>query len=135
MKKNLLLKSFIILFTLTIFSCGKSETKKKELIYENGKQKVEIQIPNGNDYLEYDKPNETNFVLTNIEPNTFSVYGVGIRIIKIKDGTMKTEIKVPSNYLETDTLSVRVRFGKKPEEKHEFNIPLKTAEQNTVSNN
>ena len=114
--------------TLTIYSCGNSKTEKTELVYENGNQKVEIQILNGNDYLEYDKPIETNFLLTNIELNTFSVYGAGIRILGTKDGTLKTEIKVPNNYLENDTLNVKVRFGKKTEENHEFNIPMKTAE-------
>ena len=98
------------------------------MIYENGNQKVEIRILNGNDYLEYNEPTEMNFVLTNIEPNTFSVYGAGIRILGTKDGTLKTEIKVPNNYLENDTLNVKVRFGKKPEENHEFNIPMKTTE-------
>ncbi|MCL8009468.1 hypothetical protein M8845_18755 [Gelidibacter japonicus] len=128
MKKNILIKSIIIFLTLTIYSCENSKTEKTELVYENGNQKVEIQILNGNDYLEYDKLTETNFMLTNIEPNTFSVYGAGIRVLGTKNGTMKTEIKVPSNYLETDTLNVKVRFGIKPEENHEFNIPMKTAE-------
>jgi len=126
MKKTLLLKSFIIFLTLTIYSCGNSETNKTELIYENGNQKVEIQILNGNDYLEYDKPAETHFVITNIEPKTFSVSGVGIRVLGTEGGTLKTEIRVPNNYLETDTLKVKIRFGKKPEENHEFNIPIKT---------
>ncbi len=128
MKKNITPKLFVIFLILTIYSCGKSETKKTELIYENGNQKVEIQIVNGNDYLEYDKPIKTDFVLTNIEPNTFSVLGAGIRVLEIKNGKMKTEINVPSNYLEKDTLNVKVRFGIKPEENHEFNIPIKTAE-------
>ena len=128
MKKNILLKSFFIFISLTIYSCGKSGTKKTALIYENGKQKVEIQILNGNDYLEYDKLTETNFVLINIEPTMFSVSGAGIRVLGTKNGTMRTEIKVPSNYLETDTLNVKVRFGKKPEENHEFKIPMKKVE-------
>ncbi|NGX85403.1 hypothetical protein [Aequorivita sp. KMM 9714] len=127
MKKNILIKSIIIFLTLTIYSCENSKTEKTELVYENGNQKVEIQILNGNDYLEYDKLTETNFMLTNIEPNTFSVYGAGIRVLGTKNSTMKTEIKVPINYLETDTLNVKVRFGIKPEENHEFNIPMKTA--------
>jgi hypothetical protein len=128
MKKNLLLKSFVIIITIAINSCGKSETKKSELIYENGNQKVEIRILNGKDYLEYDKSTKTNFVLTNIELNSFSVYGAGIRILGTKNGTMKTEIKVPSNYLDTDTLNVKVRFGKKQNENYAFKIPMKTAE-------
>jgi len=114
--------------TFTIYSCRNSETKKTDLIYKNGNQKVEIQILNGNDYLEYDKPTEINFVLTNIEPNTFSVYGAGIRVLGTKGGTIRTEIKVSNNHLETDTLKVKVRFGEKRKEKHEFNIPMKIKE-------
>ena len=128
MKKNLLLKSLIIFLTLTIYNCGNSDVKKTELIYENGIQKVEVKILNGNDYLEYDKPTKTDFLLTNIELKTFSVVGVGIRVLGMQDGIMKTEIKVPNNYLEKDTLNVRIRFGKKTEENHEFNIPMKTVE-------
>ena len=128
MKKNILLKSIIIFLSLTIYSCGNSETKKTELIYENGNQKVEIRILNGNDYLEYDKQTETNFVLTNIPQNDFYVIGLGISVIQNKNGIMKTQIKVPRNYLKTDTLNVKVSFGKKPEENHEFNIPMKIAE-------
>ena len=126
--KNIVLRSFIVLLTLTLNSCGNSETKKTDLIYKNGSQKVEIQILNGNDYLEYDKPTETNFVLTNIEPNTFSVYGAGIHVLGTIDSTMKTEIKVPNNHLKTDTLKVKIRFGEKREKKHEFNIPMKIKE-------
>jgi len=103
----------------------KYEPEKTNLIYENRNQKVEVQILNGNDYLEYEKPTETNFVLTNIDPKNFSVYGIGIRVISINERTMKTEIQVPINSLETDTLNVKVGFGKSPEENHEFNIPIK----------
>jgi hypothetical protein len=128
MRKSILLKSIIVLLTLTFYSCGFFEDKKRELIYENESKKVEIQIMNGNDYLEYGTPTETNFVLTNIELNTFSVYGSGIRILGTKDKTMKTEINVPNNYIKKNTLTIKIRFGKKPEENHEFNIPMKTAE-------
>lgn len=122
MNKNTLLKSFIIFLILISCSFGNSET---QFIYENGNQKVAIKILNGNDYLEYDKPIPTDFVLTNIDPKKFMVVGAGIRLLEIKNGVMKTEIKVPSNYLKEDTLNVRVRFGNKPEENHEFNIPIK----------
>jgi len=128
MNKNIALKSFIVFMTFTIYSCRNSETKKTDLIYKNGNQKVEIQILNGNDYLEYDKPTEINFVLTNIEPNTFSVYGAGIRVLGTKGGTIRTEIKVSNNHLKTDTLKVKIRFGEKREKKHEFNIPMKITE-------
>ncbi|MBT0609200.1 hypothetical protein [Aequorivita echinoideorum] len=128
MKKIKFLKSIIIFISLTIYGCEKPETKISELIYENGNKKIEIQIQDGKDYLEYDQPTETNFVLTNIAQNNFYVIGPGISVIQNKNGIMKTQIKVPRNYLETDTLNVKVSFGKKPEENHEFNIPMKTAE-------
>jgi hypothetical protein len=124
----MLFKSFIIFLTLTIYSCGNSETKKTELTYENGDQKIEVQILTGNDYLEYDIPTKTNFILTNIDFRNFYVIGVGIRVLENQNGIMKTEIKVPSNYLESDTLNVKVNFGEKSKERIEFNIPVKTAE-------
>ena len=128
MNKNILLKLLVIFTSLTIYSCGKSENKKTELIYETGNKKIEIHIQNGKDYLEYDQPTETNFVLTNIQQNNFHVIGPGIRVIQNQNGIMRTQIKVRRNYLETDTLKVKVSFGKKPEENHEFKIPMKTAE-------
>jgi membrane-bound inhibitor of C-type lysozyme len=127
MRDNLTVKIIVTFIALIVTSCGKQQSKNAEFTYQNGNQKVEIQILNGNDYLEYEKPTETNFILTNIEPNTFAVYGAGIRILGTKNDTLKTEIKVPNNYLENDTLNVKVRFGKKPEENHEFNIPMKRA--------
>ncbi|MCG2432229.1 hypothetical protein [Aequorivita xiaoshiensis] len=126
-KLNSELMEMNIELTQKYFDCIRGGNNN-ELIYENGIQKVEIKILNGNDYLEYDKPTKTDFVLTNIEPKTFSVYGAGIRVLGTKGETMKTEIKVPINYLETDTLNVKIRFGEKPEENHEFNIPMKTTE-------
>ncbi len=128
MRENLSFKLIVIYITLTISSCGKQEPKNAKFTYENGSQKVEIQILNGEEYLEYEKSTETDFILTNIEPNSFSVYGVGIQILGTRNGTMKTEIKVPNNYLENDTLNVKIRFGEKPEENHEFHIPMKISE-------
>lgn len=127
MKKNIFRKSIVIFISLTIYGCQKPETRETELIYENGDKKIEIQIQDGNDYLEYDQPTETNFVLTNIPSNEFYVIGPGISVIQNKNGVMKTQIKVLRNYLETDTLKVKVRYGKKPEDVHEFNIPMKTS--------
>lgn len=128
MKTNILIKSLLFFVTLIIYSCGNVKNEKPQLTYENGNQKVEIKILDGNNYLEYDKPTKTDFVLTNIEPNTFIVAGAGIKVLGTKNGIMKTEIKVPNDYLETDTLNVKVRFGKNPEETHEFYIPMKKAE-------
>ena len=106
------------------------ENKKPQLIYENGNQKVEIKILNENNYLEYDRLTKVNFVLTNIEPKTFVVMGAGIRVLKTKGGIINTEINVPNNYLETDTLNIKIRFGKNRVENYEFYIPMKKAERN-----
>jgi len=128
MMKNILPKLIIIFLALSIYSCRSTEVKKTPFIYQNKNRKVEIQILNGNDYMEYNKPTKTNIVLTNIEAKTFSIYGTGIRILEIKGGTIKTEIKVPQNHLATDTLNVKIRFGKKVKENHDFNIPMKKME-------
>ncbi|ADY28775.1 hypothetical protein Celly_0944 [Cellulophaga lytica DSM 7489] len=95
-------------------------------IYQNGNQKIEMKISNGKDYLIYDKPTETEFLITNIEPNDITIYGAGIRIIRNSNGILKTEITAPNNYNESDNLSVKISIEKK--EKIEFNIPLKNVE-------
>ena len=128
MRKNILLKTFIVGLAFSIFSCGNIVSKKTELIYENGNQKVEIQILNGKDYLEYEKPTTTNFVLTNIARKNFIVIGPGIRVIGGTEGVMNTSICVYKDKLETDTLKVKVVFGKGSKENHEFYIPMKREE-------
>lgn len=94
--------------------------------YQNGNQKIEMKISNRKDYFVYDKPTETEFIMTNIEPNDVIIYGAGIRIVGNDDGILKTEINVQKNYTESDTLTVKIRIGKK--EKLEFNIPIKNVE-------
>ncbi|MFT5892291.1 MAG: hypothetical protein ACI9Y7_002401 [Dokdonia sp.] len=128
MKYNRTLVFLIISLIFMISSCQNSTDEKIEFIYENGNRKVEIQILNGNDYLEYDEPINTNFVFTNIEPQNYHIYGAGIRILGINDGIVKTEIRVPKDYLENDTLPVMVRYGSGSNEVREFKIPIKIVE-------
>lgn len=128
MRNNILLKSFILVLAFSIFGCENLDSKKTALIHENGDQKVEIQLLNGKDYLEYDNTTETNFVLTNIDRKNFIVVGQGIRVLGGTEGTMNTSICVIKDKLETDTLKVKVVYGKDPKENHEFFIPIKRAE-------
>lgn len=95
-------------------------------MYQNGNQKIEMKISNGKDYLIYDEPTETEFIITNIEPNDVTIYGAGVRIIGNSNGILKTEITAQNNYTESDSLSVKISIEKK--EKVEFNIPLKNIE-------
>ncbi len=111
----------------TILSCEKKASNKVDLTHEDGNQKITIELENGQQYLEYEKPTKTNFVLKNIEPNNFAVVGVGIKILGGNDGTLKTEINVPKGYLENDTLNIKVRYGKE-NKNHEFYIPIKSTE-------
>lgn len=116
---------FGLLF-LTLNSCTESKKSNSEFIFENGESSVEIKILNGNDYLTYDTPIRTDFEWKNIDPKTGSIYGTGIKMLGTKNGITKTEINVPSNYLKSDTLNIKLRFeinGVKTGT--EFNVPIK----------
>ena len=124
------INTILILLTFVVFSCKKESSKEVELIYEVGNQKITVEIENGQNFLEYNTPTKTNFILTNIDPYTLLIHGVGIRVLGTKNNTiMRTEINVPDNYLENDTLNIKVWFDKE-KKSHEFNIPLKSVEQN-----
>jgi len=121
-KRNLLFG----LLVLTLISCVESKKNSSEFIYENGKSSVEIKILNGNDYLTYDTPIRADFEWKNIDPKTGSIYGAGIKMLGTKNGITKTEINVPSNYLESDTLNIKLRFEINGEKTGtEFNVPIK----------
>ncbi|MFC4634037.1 hypothetical protein ACFO3O_08970 [Dokdonia ponticola] len=124
------INTILVLLTFVVFSCKTESSKEVELIYEVGNQKIVVEIENGQNFLEYNTPTKTNFILTNIDPHTLLINGAGIRVLGTKNKTtMRTEINVPNNYLENDTLNIKVWFNKE-KKSHEFNIPLKSAEQN-----
>ena len=121
MKNQILI--LLLSLILSFYSCEKAQ--KDNIVYKNGDKKVEFKILNGNDYLEYDKSIKTEFILTNINPNTFNFVGVGMKLTGIENQILKTEIKVPSNYLKTDTLKIKAVFGNKQKTFFKFNIPIK----------
>jgi hypothetical protein len=47
--------------------------------------------------------------LKNIEPKDFTVSGAGISMTGSDHGIVITEIKISSNFLETDTLKIKIR--------------------------
>jgi len=115
-----------IILILTLNSCVESKKKTSEFIYKDGESSVKIKILNGNDYLTYDMPIRVDFEWTNIDIETSSIYGVGIKILEGKNEITKTEINVPSNYLKKDTLNIKLSFEVKEEIiKTEFNIPVR----------
>ena len=114
------------LLIITLISCKKSEKLKWEYKYENRESSIVMKILNGNNYLIYNKPARTDFEWTNIDPKMSSIYGAGIKILGTENGITKTEINVPSNFLESDTLNIKLHFeinGEKNET--EFNVPLR----------
>ena len=122
MVKKILLFGLLI---LTLNSCTESKKNNSEFVYENGESSVEIKILNGNDYLTYDTPIRTDFEWKNIDPKTSSIFGAGIKMLGTKNGITKTEINIPSNYLESDTLNIKLRFEVNGEKTGtEFNIPI-----------
>ena len=111
---------------MNLNSCSESKKSTSDFKFEKGESSLELKIVNGNDYLTYNKPIRTDFKLENIDPNTLTIFGAGIKILTIENGITKTEINVPDNYLESDTLNIKLRFeinGK--ETKTEFNVPIK----------
>lgn len=123
MIKRILLFGLLI---LTLNCCTESKKNTSEFIYENGESGVELKILNGNDYLTYDTPIRTDFKWKNIDPKTGSIFGAGIKMLGTENGITKTEINVPSNYLESDTLNIKLRFEINGEKiRTELNVPIK----------
>lgn len=76
--------------------------------------------------LFYDTPTKTDFEWTNIDPKTVYIIGAGIKILGTKDEITKTEINVPRNCLESDTLNIKLQFEINKEKiETEFNVPIK----------
>ena len=114
---------------LTLTSCVETEKNSSEYIYENGESSVKMKILSEKDYLIYDTPIRTDFEWKNIDPRTGSIFGAGILMLGTENGITKTEISVPSNYLESDTLNIKLRFEINGEKTGtEFNIPVKKVE-------
>ena len=130
MQKALKAILFIVVFTITFSACKNLKEEKVVLVYEDGNERISIKIKTGKDYLVYDIPTRTDFVVNNIDPIDLTIQGAGIRILGTnKDKTaMRTEINVPSNYLDKDTLTIKVRYGEGYKKGHDFNIPLKKTE-------
>lgn len=117
------------LLILTLNSCTRSKKNSSKFIYENGESSVELKILNGKDYLTYDTPIRTDFEWKNIDPKTGSIFGAGIKMLGTENGITKTEINLLSNYLESDTLNIKLRFKINGEQTGtEFNIPVKNGE-------
>jgi hypothetical protein len=128
MLKTKMIKRILIfgLLILTFNSCSESNKNTSEFIYKNGESSVELKILNGKNYLIYDAPIRTDFEWKNIDPKTGSIYGLGIRILGAENGITKTEINVPSNYLESDTLNIKLHFKINGEKiGTEFNVPIR----------
>ncbi|UAB82257.1 hypothetical protein INR76_05715 [Marixanthomonas sp. SCSIO 43207] len=119
----------IILLITVIISCKNLESNKKDFICKNGSKTISVEMENGQDFLIYDKVIKTNFVCKNVDPVGLLIQGAGIRLVGSKNkNIMRTEIKVPSNYLEKDTLTIMVRYGENYKKECEFNIPIKESE-------
>ena len=117
------IKSDILLALLamfTIINCGTAT----DFTHKDGNQKVVLDFENGKKYLEYGKSTKVDFLLKNIKVDDFKVIGVGVRIIGINDGTLKTEIKVAEKERKDNILNVRIEYGENKKE-HNFKIPIK----------
>lgn len=116
---------FITIVKSLIFN--EAKTKSSTYVYENGNSKVELKILNEHDYLVYDTPTQADFIFTNINPQTISIYGTGIKILNCENNSAQTEINVPNRSLKNDTLPITLNFevnGSKTTT--QFKIPIKS---------
>jgi hypothetical protein len=121
-------KSITLIIVLILTSC--KSFKENIFVYKNEKQKVEMIIQNGDDFLKYETPTKVDFKFTNIDLKTSSIFGLGIKILNGFDslnGVVKTKVNVPRNRLKTDTLNVIIRFNNVNNEKldAQFKVPIK----------
>lgn len=117
---------FCVISILILNSCVKSKEEPSKFFYEKGNSSVELKIMNGNNYLIYDTINKVDFKWINIDPKTAFIYGAGIKILGAKNNITKTEIGVPSNYLEKGSLNIKLNFEIDGEKINTiFNIPMK----------
>ena len=114
------------LFILSLNSCTESIKKTSKFIYEIEESSVQLKILNGNGYLAYNTPIRVDFEWKNIEPETVSIYGAGIKLLRIKNEVTQTEINIERHHLISDTLDIKLSFelnGQKTSTY--FNIPVK----------
>ena len=114
------------LFILSLNSCTESTKKTSKFIYEIEESSVQLKILNGNDYLTYNTPIRVDFEWKNIEPETVSIYGAGIKLLGINNEVTQTEINIERHHLISDTLDIKLSFelnGQKTSTY--FNIPVK----------
>ena len=114
------------LFILSLNSCTESIKKTSKFIYEIEESSVQLKILNGNDYLTYNTPIRVDFEWKNIEPERVSIYGAGIKLLRIKNEVTQTEINIERHHLISDTLDIKLSFelnGQKTSTY--FNIPVK----------
>ena len=120
-------QTFVLgLFILSLNSCTESIKKTSKFIYEIEESSVQLKILNGNDYLTYNTPIRVDFEWKNIEPETVSIYGAGIKLLRIKNEVTQTEINIERHHLISDTLDIKLSFelnGQKTSTY--FNIPVK----------
>ena len=115
---------------LGLLSCSNHLSNRATFICERGSQKIEIKIENDQDFLIYNQPTRTNFTVTNIDPVQLRIAGPGIKLLGTNKNktSMQTEIKVMENYIDNDTLSIKVWYGSDEEKRCDFKIPVKRAE-------
>ena len=120
-------RAFLLgLFILSLNSCTESIKKTSKFIYEIEESSVQLKILNGNDYLTYNTPIRVDFEWKNIEPETVSIYGTGIKLLGINNEVTQTEINIERHHLISDTLDIKLSFelnGQKTSTY--FNIPVK----------
>lgn len=100
---------FIISISFISLNCS-NEKKKDSMSIEIGDKKVELKLKNQKDYLVYDEPVGAEFVFTNIDLETSTIFGRGIKIINVKENSVFTEINYTSENSESDTLDIIINF-------------------------
>jgi len=118
---------FIFVILLVFLRCNK-KTTKSSYIYKNGNMQIEFKLLNQNKYIKYNEKTYSLFILKNIDP-TFSFIGPGIKFIKRSNDTIYTTIFVKKEYVNQDTLNIKLIIKNKLV--HIFKIPLLPPHYNT----
>lgn len=121
---------FLLLANLTINCSSKVKlSSSDDLVFSNGKEKIELKILTGENYLEDNKVNDIKVILKNINPKTMSFSGYGIKYSKDKTkykNQVLLEIEPNKTVMKSDTLKIIVSYKKEQNiTYHEFKIPVK----------
>lgn len=111
--------------TFELFRCVNDSKKSNSFIFHNNEDSLILKLDNNKNYLEFDTPTKASIILNNADKRNVKVLGTGIRFLSVKNNTVQLEINVPSEFIKTDTLDIKVWFDNQTTKNVNFYIPIK----------